>query len=110
MAITLWWPVLTGIEMDNRNLEIGRCYFLVGYLDRQFKLPFIQSYVFLGREQRDGSSTTWVFQDVHSFFNFGEQRTSDDSKHIDVLALDESGLDTMLDAAGLTAEFERLGV
>jgi len=96
--------------MENRRFEKGRCYFLVGYLDREFKFPFVDTYVFLGMRNGERSARTWMFQDVHSFFKFGEQRDADEANEIDVLALDENGLETILDAQGLAAEFERLGV
>jgi hypothetical protein len=92
-----------------RKFEKGRCYFLVGYLDRQFKLPFIQSYVFVGTES-PAAGDRWVFQDVHSFSKYGECHESDESKGIDVMLLDQDGLDTMLDSEALAEEFTRLGI
>ena len=96
--------------MGSRKFERGRCYFLVGYLDREFRFPFVDTYVFLGMRNGGSGSGTWMFQDVHSYFKFGEQGAVNEEKEIDVLALDEDGLETMLDAQGLAAEFERLGV
>jgi hypothetical protein len=99
--------------MTDRIFEEGRCYFLVGYLDRHFKYPFVETYVFLGpRSDATGDDTDvlWIFQDVHSFFKYGEHRSSDDSRDIEVLSLDSEGLDTILDADALSGEFRRLGI
>ena len=95
-----------------QKFEPGRCYFLVGYLDRNFKLPFVQTYVFVGREPQNASDekTRYIFQDVHSYSKFGAQRLSDDERRIDVMALDFDALETMLDREALAQEFARLEV
>ncbi len=99
--------------MAQRKFEPGRCYFLVGYLDRHFKMPFVQSYVFLGRETGDVNHARdgrFKFQDVHSYAKLGPQNHSDDERGIEIMLLDDDGLDTMLDPQALAEEFVRLGV
>ena len=55
------------------SFEIGQCYFLVGYHDRNFKLPFIDSYTFIGRGDRAPSAGDfWYFQNAQSFSERGQ--------------------------------------
>lgn len=99
--------------MAKRKFEKGRCYFLVGYHDRQFKLPFVQTYVFVGTKKTNnlsGEPDVWLFQDVQSFSKYGERHMSDESDGTDVMALDQDGLETILDSEMLSREFERLGI
>jgi hypothetical protein len=92
-------------NVSDRRFKPDCCYFLVGYLDKKFQFPFVQSYVFIGvREQH------WLFQDVRSYFKEGRQERSDEDKGIDVMSLDEASLDAMLSPRELAEEFERLAI
>jgi len=96
--------------MASRRFSKGCCYFLVGYLDARFKYPFVDTYVFIGQENDSQDKPHWIFQDVHSFVKYGERRNAAENEDIEVLELDEEGLETILGPDDLSVEFERLGV
>ncbi|KQZ43136.1 hypothetical protein [Duganella sp. Root1480D1] len=87
------------------QLEIGKCYFRLGYYDRNLTVPFMDSFFFIGRDLYLGTSGIWFFQSAEAFLNGQpinlEARPEDNG----VIGLSEEELEDIVDWSGLIEEF-----
>lgn len=88
-----------------KELNIGAPYFIVGFADRKFAVPFVSTYVYIGIGALDnGTKGRHCFQDPSSYF-------ADQNDLLDVpekeesgyVVLDEESLDMVTDKEGLIA-------
>ena len=87
------------------SFVIGQCYFLVGYHDRNFKLLFIDTYIFIGHGDDGGSSSDyWYFQSAQSFAERGQMNPHDEADEGHIILMRKDNLDGITDWSGLMAE------
>ncbi len=56
----------------NDKFVIGNAYFMLSYLDKDFRYPSITTLVFLGENiEGDEAADLWFFQDAESYLNSG---------------------------------------
>jgi hypothetical protein len=92
------------LESRPETLQRGQPVFLLGYHDREMRLPFVEPFVFLGVEQAaDGSAAAWYFQRAESFLR-SPITDLEAAEGDEVLAVGRDGLCTFVDWAGLVAE------
>ena len=94
-------------SLDTRpeSLKIGQPVFLLGYHDQAMRLPFVEAYVYIGEELRDGTQpSVWCFQSAESYLKSPIVDVEQSSPDADVLCLDRQGLATMVDWIGLVGE------
>ena len=92
------------LESRPETLQPGKPVFLLGYHDREMRLPFVEPFVFLGVQEPDGGSTArWYFQRAAASLRnaITDLNTAGGD---DVLTVDRDGLATLVDWAGLVAE------
>jgi hypothetical protein len=89
----------------------GEPVFLLGYRDRQLRMPFVEPYVFVGvHSTSEASSARWYFQRADAYLSAPVTVASlADADEDDLLALSQEGLETMARWEDLVAELtERL--
>lgn len=92
--------------LDNfpEQLTIGQPVFLLGYCDRDFKLPFVRPYIFIGvTESEEGRRKIWNFRSVKGAADIKEYPQVTESTS-GVLSVDHNGLATFVDWNGLVKE------
>ncbi|MEZ5496151.1 MAG: hypothetical protein R3F25_04895 [Gammaproteobacteria bacterium] len=52
-----------------RNFKINKPYFRFTFIDENYELPEILTYVYLGQNLDSGDERLWYFQDVQSYAN-----------------------------------------
>jgi len=87
-------------------LVVGEAYFLLGYLDKDLRVPFIQTLIYL--EERGGAldgltERDHVFVDAIAFHEAHGKDVGDDSK----VWIPESGLSSIKDRVGLVDELRQ---
>lgn len=96
--------------MTNEDrFEPGRYYFLLGYYDRKFRFPLIQTYVFIGKNI-DGDSNAgdrWYFQEPEAFLRSPRADQGADDDENGIVTATEEALEGFVDLAGLVAELSR---
>ena len=90
--------------VDPRTLVIGNTYFTVFYADQGCRVPVVETYVYLGSEQREH-----VFQTARSFHQRGNwnEMTEVERAAFDpapVLTFDPESLEPVVDISGLVGE------
>lgn len=98
------------LESRSDSLTPGQPVFLLGYHDREMRLPFLEAYVFLGvRTQDEVQSERWCFQQAEAYLRSPIESIEAAQSREGVLYADKEGLGTMVDWIGLVAELaERL--
>lgn len=92
------------LEKKILGLNPGQPVFLLGYHDREMRLPFVEAYVYLGSVQnQEDELSSWFFQRAEAFLknpivNFQKNHSDD------LLVVDRDGLCTFVDWEGLVAE------
>ena len=88
---------------DLARFKEGACYFLVGYYDEDFKLPSIETFIYLGKNLLGENATNerWYFQQAESFARNGRVLPSAGRKNDDILATPPEHLKDFLDSAQL---------
>jgi hypothetical protein len=80
----------------------GSMYFLVAYLDRDLRVPKIETYFCIGR---DPAENVWYFQEAESFMEKGSLTIEQATDSSECLGLqDEHVRDDLLDWGGLVKE------
>jgi hypothetical protein len=91
------------LETHPETLHQGQPVFLLGYVDREMQLPFVEPYIFIEARTGDsngGETTRWYFRRANS----SAQAVKTALENGDVLSLDLEGLATLVDWVGLVAE------
>ena len=85
------------------QLEEGACYFLLGYYDEAFKLPSIETFIYLGKNLlgEAAGDERWYFQQAESFARNGRVVPAKGRKNDDILASPLPHLKDFLDPAQL---------
>jgi len=85
-------------------LEIGKCYFHLGYHDRNLTVPFVTPYFFLGKDLFPGMEC-WFFQGAPEFME-GQKppEFAEDIDQVGIVAVPADGLTDFVDWSGLVAE------
>jgi len=92
----------------SRTFVPGGTYFLLGYLDQGFRVPFIQTLIYLRQSKGDGLEDSpdrneHVFADAIAWYRAGASSEADlDST--DTLWISEEDLDGIKDLEGLLEE------
>lgn len=81
--------------LDPQALIESHVYFLLGYRDRDFRVPFIETYFYRGRHSAADTAL------VHHFELAASGNAGSD---VPGLVLDDEGLETMFDWKGLLEE------
>jgi hypothetical protein len=90
--------------MIEDGFEIGHCYFLLGHYDRRFRFPYIQTFVFIGKNldnpQRK-SEELWFFQEPQSYIERGASVPRDGIDSPEITMVKKDGLEGFVDWSGL---------
>lgn len=89
--------------------ERGCCYFLLGYYDREFRFPLIQTYVYVGKNL-DGDSDAsdhWYFQDPEAFLRAQRDKNGVSVDDSGIITATKESLEGFFDLTGLLAELSR---
>ncbi|MFZ1499898.1 MAG: hypothetical protein WAT33_08745 [Giesbergeria sp.] len=91
-------------ENRSETLKPGQPVFLLGYHDHQMRLPFVESYIYIGRNLRDQDKRmSWHFQRAEAFLR-NPINDLQYSSFDELLSVDREGLGTLVDWKGLVAE------
>ena len=90
----------------------GACYFLVGYYDEELLLPFVQTYIYLGRNVLGdaGHDSRWYFQEAESFVRNGRVVPRTGRKNEDILISPSDHLEDFLSYSQLAELLRQLAV
>lgn len=87
---------------DEIKYEPGQCYFMLGYCDRDLRIPDIETYICLGKNIfGPQSEDCWYFQEARSFVEDG-RATSMSDPH--VMTITKEALSNFVDWRGLIEE------
>ena len=93
-----------------KHFKKGKCYFLLGYYDRKFQFPYIQTFVYLGKNlEGDGREVMvdrWYFQEPQAFFQGGDVELKDYSEDSGIMTVTDEGIEGFVDWKGLAGELE----
>jgi hypothetical protein len=90
---------------DEIKFEPGQCYFLLGYCDRELRIPDIETYIYLGRNVfGPQSEDCWYFQEARSFVEHGLVTTTSDANFEHVMTITKEALSNFVDWSTLIAE------
>lgn len=96
---------------NEERFRIGRCYFLLGYYDREFRFPYIQSFVYVGKNLEsvgcNPKEDRWYFQDPQLFIERGATSLQDFSEDSGIMTATQDALDGFVDAHELARELTR---
>ncbi len=96
--------------MISERFNSNQCYFLLGYYDRDFRFPYIQTFVYLGKNLeavgQEGVEDRWYFQDPLSFLKRGGAPLSDYSEDSGIMTATREALDGFVDRQELTRELQ----
>lgn len=90
--------------MSVGRFENGQCYFLLGYYDQRFRFPYIQTFVFIGKNLDDPkrkSEDLWFFQEPRSFTEQGASVPRDGTDNPEIMIVKKDGLEGFVDWSGL---------
>ncbi len=83
----------------------GQSYFLLGYYDRKFRFPYIQTFVYLGKNIAESRSNSqedvWYFQDPKYFLEQGSGVQSNVSEAKGIVLATKETLEAYIDLSGL---------
>lgn len=90
---------------SEKSFEPGQCYFLLGYCDRDLRIPDIHTYIYFGcnifgQESED----CWYFQEARSFVERGPVTSPSDADWDQVMEVTKDGLCNFFDWWGLISE------
>jgi hypothetical protein len=95
---------------NEKRFEKGQCYFLLGYYDQKFRFPYIQTFVYIGKNLetagREATEDRWYFQEPQSFLKRGDAPLDDYSEGSGVMTVTQEALDGFVDWRGLADELE----
>lgn len=90
---------------NGTSFEPGQCYFLMGYCDRDLRIPDIETYLYLGCNIfGPQSEDCWYFQEARSFVEHGPVRSRLDADWDRVMEVTRDGLSNFLDWWGVISE------
>jgi hypothetical protein len=83
------------------QVSVGACYFLLGFYDQKLKFPYIQSFIFLGKNLFPPiGDELWYFQQPDYFAeNFAIEYDSLENSGVITIGVD--GIDAVSDINGL---------
>lgn len=87
------------------ELAVEQTYFLLGYYDRELRIPFIQTYIYLGMNIFGKSDENfWFFQEAGSFVSSGSAIHRREEGDDDLMSVSSDGLSNFVSWSGLIAE------
>lgn len=88
------------------RFEPGHYYFLLGYYDREFRFPLIQTYVFIGKNiEGDGTAEDrWYFQEPKAFLRRQRDDAGIGDTESGIITATKESLEGFVDLSGLIAE------
>lgn len=90
---------------NEMGFKLGQCYFLLGYCDRDLRIPDIHTYLYLGCNIfGQQSEDCWYFQEAKSFVECGPVTSRSDAGWEQVMEVTKDGLSNFFDWWGLTSE------
>jgi hypothetical protein len=93
------------VMTEEIKFEPGQCYFMLGYCDRDLRIPDIETYIFLGRNVfGPQSEDLWYFQEARSFVEHGRVKTTSDPNYEHVMGIAKDALSSFVDWRGLIEE------
>lgn len=88
-----------------RNLlKVGKCYFRLGYYDRNLSVPFIESYFFLGPDLYPDATGYWFFQSAQEYLDGLPSNDEANCEGHGVIGLSDDDLEDIVDWDGLIEE------
>jgi hypothetical protein len=93
--------------MTKDRFEVGHCYFLVGYYDPRFRFPYIQTFIYIGKNLDNPQRKTedlWFFQEPQSFIERGPTLPRDGVESPEITVVRKDGLEGFADWSGLVKE------
>jgi len=90
-----------------RELHVGETYFTLLYADERHTLPVVETFVYIGQDQRDpDGAVEHMFQFARSYHQGGDWNQMTMSQRNEyteppVVTFDAGGLDAVVDVAGL---------
>ena len=86
-------------------LQVGKCYFHLGYYDKNLAFPFIETYFFLGKNLfPDVGFDAWFFQEAPHFLGSNTPMSLDACEQNGVIHVPSHGLQDFMDWQGLIDE------
>lgn len=105
-------PIKFGQERKMRKLvidvlEVGKTYFRLGYYDRNLSVPFLDTYVFVGKNLfKIGEVDHWFFQTAQLYLEGALASTLDECEEKGILGVPYESLDDLVDWDGLINELQ----
>ncbi len=98
--------------VNDNELVIGRCYFLISFLDEEMRIPEIETYIYIGKnlisESDVSDESGWYFQDPESYLSVGQFDSSRKDIARDVMRVDDHTLDLLCDLPGLIRRLSKI--
>ncbi len=93
---------------SEERFKEGRCYFLLGYYDREFRFPYIQTFVYIGKNLESAGRTQaedrWYFQNPQLFMERGAASLQDFSEDSGIMTATHEALEGFVDWQELIRE------
>ena len=86
------------------QFEIGKCYFHLGYYDKNLSTPFVEPFFFLGKDLFTEGAGFSFFQGASAYLDGEKLNSLDDCEQKDVMLVGEDDLDTFVDWNGMLSE------
>lgn len=91
--------------MKSDELVLEQTYFMLGYYDRALRIPFIQTYIYIGMNIYGGNAEpSWFFQEAESFVAKGSAAHHSAGVGDDLVAITEESLSNFVSWSGLISE------
>ena len=91
--------------MKPDELALEQTYFMLGYYDRALRIPFVQTYIYLGLNILGKTDADyWFFQEAGSFVSAGSAVHRTAGVDEDIISVTEDGLSNFVSWSGLIAE------
>lgn len=86
-------------------LQVGECYFHLGYYDRDLSVPFMETYFFIGKDLfPEVGFEAWFFQAAPQFLEGNAPMSLEECEQACVVAVPAAGLRDFVDWQGLIRE------
>ena len=98
--------------VNDNELVIGRCYFLISFLDEEMRIPEIETYIYIGKnlisESDVSDESGWYFQDPESYLKHGPFKSTRKNLGRDVVCVDENTLDLFCELPVLISRLSKI--
>jgi len=85
-------------------LVVGKCYFRLGYYDRNLSIPFVEPFIFIGKDLYPDAIGYWFFQSAQEFLDGVSATSVDECEKSGISGYCLEDLEGLVDWAGLIEE------